>query len=135
MPRQTWLLQNEVPVIEVLLREPFTGFWSNRTLLADTGAGPRHAPFEIVLSHADIAKFSEQELGSAGVSGAIHGKLLIYKVFLEIPGLGLSQHVRALSAPAASLLAGLDGIAAFRFLNLFIYGNFGSPAHFGLEMP
>jgi hypothetical protein len=29
--------------------------------------------------------------------------------------------------------SGLDGIACFRFLNRFTYGNFGSANEFGLE--
>ena len=78
MPRQTWLLQNDVPVIEVQLLEPFTGSWVNRILLADTGAGPRFSPFEIVLSHEDIARFSVEESGTVGVSGALHGKFRIH---------------------------------------------------------
>jgi hypothetical protein len=28
---------------------------------------------------------------------------------------------------------GLEGIAGFRFLNRFTYGNFGNPAEFGIE--
>ena len=28
---------------------------------------------------------------------------------------------------------GLDGLACFRFLNRFSYGNFGDPGQFGLE--
>jgi hypothetical protein len=28
---------------------------------------------------------------------------------------------------------GFEGIAGFRFLNRFTYGNFGNPAEFGLE--
>jgi hypothetical protein len=29
---------------------------------------------------------------------------------------------------------GFDGIACFRFLNRFTYGNFGAATHFGLEV-
>jgi len=133
-PRQTWLLQDDLPVIEVLLLEPFTGSWESRTLLADTGAGPRFSPFEIVLSHADIARFGQQELGEAGVIGALQGRLTVFSVQLQIPRLGVDISVDALSAPSLSMLGGLDGIAAFRFLNSFFYGNFGSPYEFGLEV-
>lgn len=134
MPRQTWLLQKDVPVIEVQLLEQFTGLWVNRVLLADTGAGPRFSPFEIVLSHADIARFSMEESGSVGVSGALQGRLQVHKVQLQISALSINRYVSALSAPASSLLMGLDGIAAFRFLNSFSYGNFGSASEFGLEI-
>lgn len=134
MPRQMWLLQRDVPVIEVQLREPFTGFWVNRVLLADTGAGPCFSPFEIVLSPADIARCGEEELAEAGVSGALQGRLVIHKVRLQISALNVQSSVRALCAPASSLLMGLDGIGAFRFLNGFSYGNFGTPDQFGLEV-
>ncbi len=134
MPRQTWLHHRDVPIIEVQLLEPFTGLWMSRKLLADTGAGPRFSPFEIVLSHADIARFSIEESGSVGVSGALQGQLQIHKIQLQIPALNVNRFVGALSAPASSLLMGLDGIAAFRFLNLFSFGNFGNPGEFGLEL-
>jgi len=133
-PRQTWLLHNDLPVIEVLLLEPFTGSWESLTLLADTGAGPRFSPFEIVLSHADIARFGQEESGFAGVSGALQGQFRVHRVRLQIPSLRVDLAVDALSAPSSSLIGGLDGIAAFRFLNSFSYGNFGSPYEFGLEV-
>jgi len=133
-PRQTWLLQNDLPVIEVLLLEPFTGSWESRILLADTGAGPRFSLFEIVLSHADIARFGQQELGEVSVSGALQGRMTVFSLQLQIPRLGVDLSVDALSAPSSSLIGGLDGIAAFRFLNSFSYGNFGSPHEFGLEV-
>jgi len=128
-----WLLQNDLPVIEVLLLAPFTGEWESRTLLADTGAGPRFSPFEIVLSHADIARFGEEESGFISVSGALQGQFRVYRIRLQIPALRVDRSVRALSAPTSSLIGGLDGIAGFRFLNSFSYGNFGNAYHFGLE--
>lgn len=134
MPRQTWLLHRDVPVIEVQLFEHFTRSWISCVLLADTGAGPRFSPVEIVLSHGDIARFGMEESGSASVSGALQGRLQIYEVELQIPLLSVSRPVRALSAPASSLLMGLDGIAAFRFLNSFSFGNFGNAGEFGLEL-
>ena len=40
------------------------------------------------------------------------------------------------SAPreaGTKMLVHLDGIAGFRFLNRFTFGNFGNPSEFGLE--
>jgi hypothetical protein len=39
----------------------------------------------------------------------------------------------ALAVPDALLPPGLDGLAGFRFLNTFNYGNFGDPDQFCLE--
>jgi hypothetical protein len=39
--------------------------------------------------------------------------------------------MRAVGVPNAP--KGLDGIAGFRFLNRFTYGNFGNALEFGLE--
>jgi hypothetical protein len=33
----------------------------------------------------------------------------------------------------AACSQGFNGIAGFRFLNQFTYGNFGNPAEFGVE--
>jgi hypothetical protein len=44
--------------------------------------------------------------------------------------LDLSATVHAVGVPTAP--PGLDGIACFRFLNRFTYGNFGNPNEFGL---
>jgi hypothetical protein len=43
----------------------------------------------------------------------------------------VDRQVRAAAVPAFP--AGFDGVAGFRFLNRFTYGNFGDPTRFGLE--
>jgi hypothetical protein len=50
---------------------------------------------------------------------------------VQIPELGFDRLVRAVGISAAP--TGFDGIAAFRFLCRFSYGNFGVPGAFGLE--
>jgi hypothetical protein len=52
-------------------------------------------------------------------------------VRLPIPILSSDRHLRATAVPPCP--AGFDGIADFRFLNRFTYGNFGDPSRFGLE--
>lgn len=50
---------------------------------------------------------------------------------VQIPTLSFDRQVRAAAVPAFP--AGFDGVAGFRFLNRFTYGNFGDPTRFGLE--
>lgn len=54
-----------------------------------------------------------------------------YLIRVQVPRLGFDRNVRVVGVP--SLPAGFDGIACFRFLNRFTYGNFGDPSQFGLE--
>jgi hypothetical protein len=102
-------------------------------LLADTGAGPRHSPFELVLSKADCQRFGVRQVGGVGLGGAYSGVFPVYVVSVEVPALNFAQYVTAVAVPAAQLPPGLEGIAAFRFLNRFHYGNFGDPNQFALE--
>jgi hypothetical protein len=50
---------------------------------------------------------------------------------VQIPALGFDRAVRAVAVPRVP--PGLGGVAGFRFLNRFTYGNFGDPGLFGLE--
>ena len=47
--------------------------------------------------------------------------------------LGFDQIVRVIGVPSPP--NGFEGIACFRFLNRFNFGNFANPEQFGLEMP
>jgi hypothetical protein len=51
---------------------------------------------------------------------------------VQIPQLRFDHHVRAVAVTQTP--HDLDGIACFRFLNRFTYGNFGDPASFALEL-
>jgi hypothetical protein len=70
-----------------------------------------------------------------GLGGAIPGWFPLYVLDVEIPALAVVRRVFVVAVPAAQLPSGLNGIAAFRFLNSFTYGNFGDPNQFGLETP
>ena len=133
MPRQSWLLRDDIPVIEILLRERFSGFTETRVLVADTGAGPRFSPFELVLSVADGIRFGGRVLNSAYVGGAFQGEFPIRAVEIEMPTFKLRRMADALIVPDLGAFGDFDGLAAFRLLNSFTYGNFGNPAEFGLE--
>lgn len=135
MPRQSWLLHQGLPVVEVLLREPFTGFLTSRTLLADTGAGSRFAPFDLILPHRDGQQFGERLETFAGASGAIRGQFPVFTMTVEIPSLSVLRQVHAVIVPVEAIFSGVDGFACFRFLNSFTYGNFGDANSFGLETP
>jgi hypothetical protein len=69
------------------------------------------------------------------LGGAIHGTYPIYAMRVEIPVLSVARHMRVVAVPDTACPAGLDGIACFRFLNSFTYGNFGERQQFGLETP
>ena len=133
MPRQSWLLRDDVPVIEILLREPFSGFTQTRVLVADTGAGPRFSPFELVLGTADGKRFGMRLLRHASVGGAFRGQFPIRSVQIEIPALNVNRVADALIVPDLSEFGNFDGLAAFRFLNGFNPGNGGNPAEFALQ--
>ncbi len=134
MARQSWLLHRNRPIIEIWLREPLTGFTSRRVVLADTGAGDRFFPVDLILSDADVKQFGTlQDLGQVGMGGAIQGQFSIHAVQIEIPGLSFLRRVNVVGVPAAMLFAGFDGFAQFSFLSRFTYGNGGNPAEFGLE--
>ncbi len=132
MPRATWLLYNDLPVVEIQLQDNF-GFMHKRILLADTGAGPRHAPFQLVLSEADCKLQNSLRVDQVAIGGAIIGSFAVYRLEIGIPNLNLTCRVSVAAVPAGALPEGLQGIAAFRFLNSFTYGNFGNENEFGLE--
>jgi len=61
---------------------------------------------------------------------------LVYHVIrgnLEIPALSVARRVRVVAVSDTACPAGMDGIAYFRFLSSFTYGNFGARRQFGLE--
>lgn len=66
------------------------------------------------------------------LSGAYAGSFPIYLVRVGLITLGFDRYVPAVAVPAAP--AGFDGIACFRFLNRFSYGNFGDAGQFGSEI-
>ena len=130
MPRARWPLQIELPVIEIVLNLP-TGQTAGRTLLADTGAGPANAPFDLILDESDCLMFGTTPISWISLGGAYSGSYPVYPISIEIPAIGFVGDVNAIGVPTTP--PGLDGIACFRFLNRFTYGNFADPTAFGLE--
>ena len=64
--------------------------------------------------------------------GAYSGHFPVYLIRVQLPSLQFDDGVPAVAV--ARVPTGFDGIACFRFLNRFTYGNFGDPGSFGLEL-
>jgi hypothetical protein len=134
MPRVTWPLQPNRPIVQVQVVDATSGHMVTRTLLADTGAGGLDAPFEMILRVSDCERYMGlRSSDDVQLGGAIVGTYPIYALRVEIPALSFARMARVVAVPDAACPAGLDGIAGFRFLSSFTYGNFGDRNRFGLE--
>jgi hypothetical protein len=131
MPRATWPLRNGRPVVSVLLTLAATGHQIGCNLLADTGAGAAHVGFEVLLQENDCHRCGGIPAQGVLLGGAYVGSFPVFVIRVQIPALSFDHYVRAVGVPQVP--TGLDGVAAFRFLNRFTYGNFGMPQQFGLE--
>jgi hypothetical protein len=131
MPRELWSLRHGRPCVQVVLAPAQSGQLLPRTLLADTGAGSQMFGAELILDENDCLLCGGNPLQPIVLGGAYAGSFPTYGITVQIPPLGFVQNLRAVGV--ASTPAGFDGIACFRFLNRFTYGNFGDPSQFGLE--
>ena len=131
MPRKTWPLRNNRPAVRVLLTETHSGQPLLRDLLADTGAGSARAGIQLLLADSDCLLCGSALSYAVTLGGAYAGSFPVYMVRVRIPDLGFDQSVATVGV--ASCPRHFDGIACFRFLNHFTYGNFGDPREFGLE--
>jgi hypothetical protein len=132
MPRATWPLRQGSPAIEVVLAmgagsQPFSLF-----LLADTAAGNSASHFDLILEESDCLLCGGTPWRDVRLGGAYVGIFPLYHVRVQIPQLGFDATVLAAGVPTNP--RGFEGIAGFRFINRFAYGNFGNPAEFGLEI-
>jgi hypothetical protein len=131
MPRATWSLRQGSPSIRVVLTLVAGGRPLPLFLLADTGAGKDTSPFELILEESDCLLCGGQGSATIRLTGAYAGQYMCYRLHVQVPELGFDAPVPVVGVPAN--LSGFEGVAAFRFLNRFSYGNFGNPAEFGLE--
>lgn len=131
MPRVLWPLRRGRPCVQVVLSLIASGQPHLRSLLADTGAGSRTAAFDLILDEDDCRLCGGFSFLSVTLGGAYTGSFRLYDIPVRISALGFDQRLRAVGVP--SVPAGFDGVACFRFLNRFTYGNFGDPSQFGLE--
>ncbi len=131
MPRVQWPLWRNRPCVQIVLSGTAASQPLPRTLLADTGAGSRRVPFELILDETDCLRCGGLPRIWVTLRGAYRGRFRVYEIAVRLPALGFAQNLRAVGVP--SILTEFDGIACFRFLNRFTYGNFGDPGQFGLE--
>jgi len=132
MPSQFWRLSGGRPTIEVELTDATTDEPLARLLLADTGAGDALAGFELILHEDDCERCSDGASHSASLGGAYSGLFPVYYLRVQIPAIGFDHIVPVVGMADTS--NDFDGIACFRFLNRFTYGNFGNANGFGLEL-
>lgn len=130
--RAVWPLQNGRPKIEVVLVTRSGTRPRTFDLLADTGGGTNRARFELVLDESDCLIYGRRSTHSVQLGGAFFGTFSIYLVRAQIPQLQFDHRIRAVGV--SSVMAGFSGIASFRFLNRFNFGNFSDPRQFGIEM-
>lgn len=103
-----------------------------RNLLADTGAGTRRARFELLLDEQDCLHCGGLPAHPVVLGGAYSGSFPVYLIRVQVPALAFDRDVPVVGISQCP--AGFDGIACFRFLNRFTYGNFGDAGEFGLEV-
>ena len=132
MPRVTWSLRHGRPTIEIVLVQAVGGSPVVRTLLSDIGAGAELSAFELILDEDDCLLCGGTPIANLQLAGAFSGWFPIYGVRIQIPQIGFDDDVDVVGVPQAP--SGVNGIAGFRFLNRFGYGNFGNRGQFGIEM-
>lgn len=131
MTRVTWPLHQGCPIIKVVLTLAAGGHPLPLTLLADTGGGGNTAHFELLLEESDCLLCGGKSSTTTLLGGAYTGRYPLYRLRVQNPALGIDSAVDVVGVPAAP--SGFEGIAGFRFLNRFTYGNFGNRSEFGLE--
>jgi hypothetical protein len=131
MPRATWPLRQESPAIRIVLTLLAGNQPLPLDLIADTGAGNNASRFELILEESDCQRCGGQLLSPIKLGGAYQGSFPLYQLRVQIPQLGFDVPIRAVGVPANP--RGFEGVAGFRLVNRFAYGNFGNPAEFGLE--
>lgn len=130
MPPVRWPLRHRRPTIAVTL--PQAKGKRVRHLIADTGAGSDQAAFELLLRESDCrGSNGSPVMGQVQLGGAYSGWFNVYLVEVHIARLSFAGFVAVVGVPRVP--DGFDGIACFKFLNRFHYGNFGDPDRFGLE--
>jgi hypothetical protein len=131
MPRVLWPLVRGRPMVEVIHAHAQGGQPVQLKLLADTGAGTAQGPFELLLDENDCLLCGGFPSPGVILGGAYTGAYPIFLIRVQLPSLGFDHFLPAVGVPNSP--ANFDGIACFRFLNRFTFGNFGDAGQFGLE--
>jgi hypothetical protein len=131
MPPAQWPIQNDRPLIQIILTLG-SGQDVVRRLVADTGAGTRQSVFQIILDENDCLQCGGMLMGHVQLAGAYAGWFPVYLVEIGIPELNFKEPVPAVGV--SQVPQAFDGIAGFRFLNRVQYGNLGNPNSFSLDL-
>ena len=131
MPAASWPLLNDRPMIDLAASSTVDGQEIVCRLIADTGAGSRQSVFELVLDERICIDCGGIQMGHVQLGGAFSGSFPVYLVQVRLPALTFDEPVPAVGVPQAP--QGFDGIAGFKFLRRFHYGNFASADEFGLD--
>lgn len=127
-----WPLHMQRPQIEVVI-SPFGAKRELvRRLLADTGAGTRTDVFELILDEDDCVQSSGIPMQQVRLSGAFQGEFPVYLIDIRIPALGFDDAIPVVGVSKTP--KDFDGLACFRFLSRFAYGNFSNPDGFSLTL-
>lgn len=131
MARKQWSLLRDRPRVQVLLTPWRRSQSISRNLLADTGASSSSAPFDLLLDVQDCLACGARLSQMIVLRSAYRGSYPVFWLRVQIPDLNFDLPLRVVGVPTVPV--GFDGIACFRFLNRFTYGNFGDSKQFGLE--
>ncbi len=132
MPAMLWTLWHDRPMVEVTAASVYDGPERVCRLIADTGAGSRNSVFELVLQEQTCISCGGIFMGHIRLGGAYSGRFPLYLVQIRMTKLNFEELVPAAGVPSAP--NGFDGIAGFKFLKRFHYGNFSDPEQFGLDV-
>jgi hypothetical protein len=117
--------------LEVEVPAPGGGPDLIRRLVADTGAGSGKAIFQLMLAESDCLQAGGILMGKIRLAGAYAGWFPVYLVQIRIPLLKFGEPVPTVGV--SHVPQGFDGVAGFKFLKRFHYGNFGDADRFGLD--
>ena len=131
MPQVEWPLLSHRPRIEIVIRLAGSGRDLVRQLVADTGAGTQNDVFELILDEDDCLHCGGIPVHQVRLSGAFTGQFPVYLLDVQIPALAFDDVIPVVGV--RKVPQRFDGIACFRFLSRFIYGNRKSADGFGLE--
>ncbi len=132
MPAAQWPVQNGRPEIQVEVSLSSGGPVLVRRLVADTGAGTDQSLFQLLFLEIDCLRCGGIPMGYVQLGGAYTGSFPLYLVAVRIAILNFDEAVPVVGVSFAP--QGFDGIAGFKFLRRFHYGNFGNPDTFGLDL-
>jgi hypothetical protein len=132
MPRVTWPLLNDRPSVRIDVVSIDGQSITTFDLHADTGAGAASSAFDLIMLESDCWSFGNPSGSFMSLTGAYAGGTCwLFHARVQISALSFTASLTAVGVPAVP--DGFRGVAGFRLLNRFDYGNFGNPAQFGLE--